>query len=378
MNVKQFLKKTTATISAPWNNFRIKAPLASFITGRIITMIVLLFLLGFALFGLMELAPGDVVDQMMTQQLMLGADGNSTNGGMNGMGKNAGGSGTNDDQFFSQKQMEELRAEFGLDKPFYVQYFKWLNRVLIHHDLGTSLVSRAPVGFLIKSRLWNSVLLNLISLVFITTFSFILGVYFSTKAGTRVDTAATFFALFFHAFPGILLLILFQLFASITGLFPVTAYPDFTFAEAPVKFTFSYAHHIFLPLLTSFLGGVGGTMRMIRSTMLDQMGMPYIFALRARGISEKRVYLNHAFRNTLNPYITGSANLLAGLFGGSLVLEIIFAYPGIGRLMYEAVMQEDINLVLANTMFISALVLIGMIISDILLAIVDPRIRYKG
>lgn len=378
MNVKQFLKKTTATISAPWNNFRTKAPLASFITGRIITMIVLLFLLGFALFGLMELAPGDVVDQMMTQQLMLGADGSSTNGGMNGMGKTAGGSGTNDEQFFSQKQMEELRAEFGLDKPFYVQYFKWLNRVLIHHDLGTSLVSRAPVGFLIKSRLWNSVLLNLISLVFITTFSFILGVYFSTKAGTRVDTAATFFALFFHAFPGILLLILFQLFASITGLFPVTAYPDFTFAEAPVKFTFSYAHHIFLPLLTSFLGGVGGTMRMIRSTMLDQMGMPYIFALRARGISEKRVYLNHAFRNTLNPYITGSANLLAGLFGGSLVLEIIFAYPGIGRLMYEAVMQEDINLVLANTMFISALVLIGMIISDILLAIVDPRIRYKG
>ena len=76
-------------------------------------------------------------------------------------------------------------------------------------------------------------------------------------------------------------------------------------------------------------------------------------------------------------YITGSANLLAGLFGGSLVLEIIFAYPGIGRLMYEAVMQEDINLVLANTMFISALVLIGMIISDILLALVDPRIRYR-
>ena len=381
MNVKQFFKNAGATIAAPWNKFHVKAPLASFITGRIITMLVLLFLLGFALFGLMELAPGDIVDQMMTQQLMSSTEGSAgQNGGgagaMGGIGAGAGSS--NDDQFFSQKQMDKLRAEFGLDKPFYVQYFKWLNRVLIHHDLGTSLVSRAPVGFLIKSRLWNSVLLNLISLVFITTFSFILGVYFSTKAGTRVDTAATFFALFFHAFPGILLLILFQLFASITGLFPVTAYPDFTFAEAPVKFTFSYAHHIFLPLLTSFLGGVGGTMRMIRSTMLDQMGMPYIFALRARGISEKRVYLNHAFRNTLNPYITGSANLLAGLFGGSLVLEIIFAYPGIGRLMYEAVMQEDINLVLANTMFISALVLIGMIISDILLAVVDPRIRYKG
>lgn len=157
----------------------------------------------------------------------------------------------------------------------------------------------------------------------------------------------------------------------------MTGYPDFPFAESPVKFTFSYAHHIFLPLLASFLGGIGGTMRMIRATMLDQMGLPYIFALRARGITEKRVYLNHAFRNTLNPYITGSANLLASLFSGSLVLEIIFAYPGIGRLMYEAVLQQDINLVLANSMFISALVLAGMVLSDILLAFVDPRIRYN-
>lgn len=368
MMFKVFLKKFWASISAPWRFFRKKAPLISFITGRLITMLVLLFLLGFALFGLMALAPGDIVDQMMTQQLLSSTETSS---------KTINSSAVGEDKNFSTLQMENLRKEFGLDKPFYVQYFNWLHRVLIEHDLGTSLVSRAPVGFLIKSRIWNSLILNLISLVFITIFSFLLGIYFSSKAGTRIDTAATFFALFFHAFPGILLLILFQLLASITGLFPVTAFPDFAFKDAPSKFVFSYMHHIFLPLLVSFLGGVGGTMRMIRATMLDQMGMPYIFALRARGISEKRVYLNHAFRNTLNPYITGSANLLASLFSGSLVLEIIFAYPGIGRLMYEAVLQEDINLVLANSMFISSLVLIGMVISDILLAIVDPRIRYS-
>lgn len=358
-------KKIGYTVSFPWKWFKKKSPLASFITGRVITMVVLLFLLGFALFGLMELAPGDIVDQMMSQQLMSSSEGGRVT------------SSSENSELMNEIQIQQLREEFGLDKPFYVQYFKWLHRVLIDHDLGTSLISRAPVSFLIKSRLWNSVLLNLISLVFITIFSFILGVFFSSKAGTNLDIGVTFFALFFHAFPGILLLILFQLFASVTGLFPVTAYPDFTFGEAPLRFTFSYVHHIFLPLLASFLGGAGGTMRMIRATMLDQMGMPYIFALRARGVSEKRVYLNHAFRNTLNPYITGSANLLASLFSGSLVLEIIFAYPGIGRLMYEAVMQQDINLVLANSMFISALVLVGMLISDILLAIVDPRIRYK-
>ena len=103
----------------------------------------------------------------------------------------------------------------------------------------------------------------------------------SVPGNAAVETMmVSFFALFFHAFPGILLLILFQLFASATSLFPVTAYPDFPFSDAPGKFVFSYVHHIFLPLLASFLGGVGGTMRTIRSTMLDQMGLPYIMAIR--------------------------------------------------------------------------------------------------
>ena len=344
------------------------SPLAKFIAGRFVTMLALLFLLGLAMFGLMELAPGDIVDQMMTQQIMAGAQGEG--GGKTGAKNSA------SDNKFQDEQMAALRAELGIDQPFYVQYAKWLKRVFVNHDLGVSLISRAPVGFLIRSRLWNSLLLNLISLVLITTASFALGVYFSSKAGSRLDVGVTFFALFFNAFPGMLLLILLQLFASVTRLFPVTAYPDFPFDAAPAKFVFSYGRHIFLPLLAAFLGGAGGTMRMIRATMLDQMGLPYIFALRARGISEKRVYFNHAFRNTLNPYITGSANLLAGLFSGSLVLEIIFAYPGIGRLMYDAVLQQDINLVLADEMFISALVLIGMLVSDICLALVDPRIRY--
>ncbi|WP_296010980.1 ABC transporter permease [uncultured Treponema sp.] len=361
-----FLKKLWETISFPWNYFKKQSPLASFITGRIATMAALLFLLGLAMFALMELAPGDIVDQMMTQQIASSM--NSTSVSSSQISK---------DNSFTTDQGQQLRKELGLDKPFYAQYLDWLKRVFVNHDFGISLISRTPVSFLILSRLKNSIVLNLISLVFITSFSFLLGVYFSSKAGTRTDVAATFFALFFHAFPGILLLILLQLFASITGLFPVTGYPNFLFSENPLKFSFSYVHHIFLPLLASFLGGVGGTMRMIRSTMLDQMGLPYIMALRSRGICERRIYLNHAFKNTLNPYITGSANLLASLFSGSLILEIIFSYPGIGRLMYEAVTQQDVNLVLANSMFVSALVLAGMIISDITLAIVDPRIRYK-
>ncbi|GMO56905.1 MAG: ABC transporter permease [Treponemataceae bacterium] len=343
-----------------------KFPLAVFIVVRLVTMCGVLLLLGLAVFALMALSPGDIVDKLIMQQVFA----SSESGALAAVdaGVNAGNT--------KAEQIEARKNELGLDKPFYIQYVRYLERVIFHGDLGLSLISRAPVSFLIKSRIVNSLTLNLISLVLITVSSFALGVWFSSKAGTVTDTALTFFMLVLHAFPGILMLILFQLFAAVTNLFPVTAYPDFPFAENPGAFVFSYMHHIFLPLLASFLGGIGGTIRMIRSTMLDQLSAPYITALRSRGIKEWRIYLFHAFRNTLNPYITGSANLLASLFSGSLILEIMFAYPGVGRLMYEAVLQEDINLVLANIMFVSFLTLLGMAISDILLAIVDPRIKY--
>ena len=333
-------------------------PLLRFLGARLAALVAMLLVLGLAVFGLMKLAPSDMIDNYVKSQMLISGDRQA-------------------DNVYSEEQIAAAKARLGLDLPFYAQYARWLYQVVVERDLGRSLISRAPILFLIRSRLVNTLVLNLITLLFLTVMAFAAGLYFSTKTGTRVDVAATFTALLLHAFPGILLLILLQLFAAVSGWFPITAYPDFPFREAPLRFSFSYLHHIALPLLGAFLGGVGGTMRYIRATMLDQLGQPYVTALRARGISERRVYVVHAFRNTLNPYITGSADLFAGLFSGSLILEIIFAYPGIGRLMYEAVRQEDVNLVLANIMFTSILILIGMIAADVLLAVVDPRIRYS-
>ena len=338
--------------------FKARHPLAAFIVTRAVSMVAILFVLGLVVFGLMSLSPGNIVDNYVRSQMLTNPDFRQQ------------------DNTYSEDAIETAKERLGLNDPFYMQYARWLKQVFIDHDLGRSLISRAPILFLVRDRMVNSLILNLISLFFLTIISFGLGIYFSSKVGTRVDLAATFTALFLHAFPGILLLILLQLFAAVSGLFPITAYPDFPFKEAPTEFVFSYVHHIILPLIGAFLGGIGGTMRMIRATMLDQLGQPYITSLRSRGVAERRVYLAHAFRNTLNPYITSSANLFASLFSGSLILEIIFSYPGIGRLMYEAVRQEDINLVLANIMFISFLILLGMVVADILLAVVDPRIKY--
>lgn len=354
------IREALVTLAAPFYAFRSAHPLGAFVVARFVAMVTILFILGFAVFGLMALSPGDVVENYVRSQMLMQEEFRQS------------------DNEYTEEAIALAKARLGLDQPFYVQYMRWLRQVFLERDLGRSLLSRAPILFLIRDRMVNSLVLNLISLFFLTIISFALGIYFSSKVGTKTDLVATLIALFLHAFPGILLLILLQLFAASTGLFPITAYPDFPPSEGPVRFTFSYLYHILLPLIGAFLGGIGGTMRMIRATMLDQLGQPYITSLRSRGIPERRIYFAHAFRNTLNPYITSSANLFAGLFSGSLILEIIFSYPGIGRLMYEAVRQEDINLVLANIMFISFLVLFGMVVSDILLAIVDPRIRYGG
>jgi len=348
-----------APILKPLVLFKSRFPLVAYILSRIVSMVLMLLVLGLGVFGLMKLSPGDMVENFVKSQMLMQAEFRQ------------------DDNIYTEEAIAAAKKRLGLDLPFYAQYGRWLYQVFTKGDLGKSLISRAPILFLIRDRMINSLILNLISLVFLTIISFGLGIYFSSKVGTRVDLVATFSALFFHAFPYILLLILLQLFAAESGLFPITAYPGFPVHEAPIRFTFSFLYHIFLPLLGAFLSGIGGTMRMIRATMLDQLGQPYITSIRSRGISESRVYLAHAFRNTLNPYITSSANLFASLFSGSLILEIIFSYPGIGRLMYEAVRQEDINLVLANIMFISTLILLGMIVADIALALVDPRIRFS-
>lgn len=336
-------------------------PLATFIAVRFFSMLVMLFALGLIIFGLMSFMPGDIVDNYVKNMMM--ESGSSTTKSV-----------------FTQEQIEAKKKELGLDRPFFIQYGRWLYHVFVKHDLGKTAIEKTPVLSLILPRLGNTIVLNLISLFFLTLFSFLIGIFASLlpERFPIADVLVNFLGLFFHAFPYLLLLILLKLFAYFSGIFPIRAYPaNLTWKENPLTFSFSYLYHIFLPLLGAFLGGIGATIRMIRSTMLDQLNQPYIKALRARGVSEKRILFFHAFRNTMNPYITGSSNLLAELFSGSLILEKIFDYPGIGLLMFDAVMKQEINLLMSNVMFISFLVLFGMMMSDILLALVDPRIRYE-
>ncbi len=344
-------------------------PLVYYISARILSMVSMLFLLGMAVFGLMQLAPGDIVDNYAKQVAFQAGNDTIVESGTTGAGQ---------EQVPEEELIRLTKKRLGLDKPFYIQYFSWLRRVFIDRDLGMSLVSRAPVLFLIRKRLINSLVLNIISLITLTVISFVVSIALTAMGRSKADVILGIVAVILNAIPAVLFLTMLQLFAAITGWFPITAYPDFEFAREPMRFLLQYPYHIFLPLLGAFLGGIGSTMRSIRAYMLDQMGKPYIMLLRSRRISETRILFSHAFRNSLNPYITSSATLLASLFSGSLILEIIFSYPGLGTLLYEATLQEDINIVVTNIMFISTLLLVGTILADILLAFVDPRIRFRS
>ena len=341
-------------------SFRSKHPLVSFLSGRFITMVIILFFLGLSLFALLALTPGDIVENYARLYTF----------------RESGASMNERNVEFSEEMLMNAKRKLGLDLPFYSQYFRWLKRLFINGDLGTSLVSRTPISFLLRYRMINSFVLAFISLVVLTLVSFALSLFFSRFSNSRWDAVILSVTSILRAIPMVVLFLLLQFLAAVTGWFPVTAYPSFSFLDAPISFFFSYSYHIFLPIFGAFLGGIGGTMRYVRSTLLDQLGQPYITVLRSRGISEKRIRFAHAFKNTLNPYIIQSSDLLASLFSGSLILEVIFDYPGMGSMMYEAIRQEDVNLIIANMMFISFLVLLGMILSDIALAFVDPRVRY--
>ncbi|MDR2588559.1 MAG: ABC transporter permease, partial [Spirochaetales bacterium] len=273
--------------------------------------------------------------------------------------------------------IEHYRAQFGLDRPFYVQFFLWLKQVIVSGDLGMSFSYRQPILDLIAGRIGNTLLLNLFSLFFSFAVAYPIAFYFAYKPGKRLEQAVNFTTLILYSAPSFFLALLGLLVAAKTGLFPLggATSVDYDSLSAAGKI-FDRLRHLLLPVLVGFIGGIAGTLRSMKVLLHEEFSKPYITAVKARGIGSAGV-IKHGFRNALIPFITGMSDILAGLISGSLFVEIIFGYPGIGRLMYEAALRQDYYLVLVNMIIGDVLVLGGILISDLLLALADPRVRIK-
>ncbi len=275
------------------------------------------------------------------------------------------------------EDVARIRAAFHLDEPLQVQYLHWM-RDLLSGELR-SFKDGQPVLPKIGERFINSLPLFLAATVIVWTLSFPTGILAALRRGSALDRSLTFLAYALISVPGFFLAYLLILaMVEVAGI-PVIGMRTFGMASAePIYRLMDRLWHLTLPALMSAATGVAVLSRYVRSQMIEVIDQDYVRAARARGLPEERVIYRHALRNALLPFVTMFGLLLPGLVGGSVIVEQIFAWPGIGRLAYEAILARDFPVILTLNLFAAALTLAGTFLSDLLYALVDPRIRLAG
>jgi peptide/nickel transport system permease protein len=274
------------------------------------------------------------------------------------------------------EDVARIRAAFHLDEPLHKQYVYWAR------DLATgelkSFKDSQPVLPKIWARFLNSLPLFVCATVLVWTLSFPTGIQAAIRRGSVLDRGTTFVAYALISIPGFFLAYLVILWVVNTFAVPVIGMRTFGTEDAGVLFRFmDRLWHLAIPSLISALAGIAVLSRYVRSQMLEVIAKSYVRTARAKGLPDDDVIYRHALRNALLPFVTMFGLLLPGLVSGSVIFEQIFAWPGLGRLGYEAILARDFPVILTINLFAAALTLAGTFLSDILYALVDPRIRLQ-
>ncbi len=277
----------------------------------------------------------------------------------------------------SPETVEKERQRLGLDKPVIIQYGKWAFS-FIKGDLGVTSTGE-KVSQKLKERIPNTLLLTSIVIFLTWLVGVPLGIIAAVKWKTPIDRILTVLTSIGMAIPSFFFAVLLLLFAVKTGWFPIGGLtsPNFSDLSFGGKFI-DIAYHLVLPVFVLFTISLAGLQRQMRANMLDVLDSDYVKFARAKGLPESVVIYKHALRNAVNPMITLLGFEFAGLLSGAALTEYVFQYPGLGRLILEAVLKSDINLVMASLMMGAVMLILGNLIADILLIITDPRIRVKS
>ena len=289
--------------------------------------------------------------------------------------------GTAADKFLNPDIPAEQRAmiiaKYGLDQPVIIRYAQMMGRYATG-DLGVSLVQERPVADIIATALPNTLLLSLVTLCVIFPVGIALGVFQAVRQGTAVDSVASVGALFFYSMPAFWLALVLQLIAPSLGL-PISGMNDAVMVDfmSPVERALDTARHLVLPGLAMGVASAAGVARYMRSSLLEVIRQDYIRTARAKGLSERVVIGRHALRNALLPIITLVGLSLPFLVGGSILVETVFAWPGMGKLIIDAIQQQDTPLIIACFLLFAVVVALGNLLADAAYAVVDPRIRHQ-
>ena len=270
---------------------------------------------------------------------------------------------------------ENFRRMLGLDKGLLEGYVDWLIRVF-QGDFGTSWIYNRPVTEVFASRIGISFSMNVISLILQCLIAIPLGIVSATRQYSRLDYTVTTFAFLGISMPSFFFAAILQrVFSVWLGIVPlqgmVTARMDYT----GFRHILDLGHHFILPIIVFTVLSVGSLMRYTRTNMLEVLNADYIRTARAKGLSEHTVIYRHAFRNTLIPLVTMLGGTLPTLFTGAMITEQLFAIEGVGKVAITALSQGDIPYMMFYYVFIALMTLLGVLISDILYAVVDPRVR---
>lgn len=275
---------------------------------------------------------------------------------------------------FTQEIVERMRKEFNLDKPLYVQY------LLFYRDLFSGrLISWKDNQSVIKKiweRFLNSLPIFIVGTLLTWTISFPVGIYSAIKRGGLLDKGLSILSYIFISIPGFFFAYILIIFVVKVFQVPVIGISTFGLGQDRVLFTLmDRVWHLLLPSILAATGGIAILSRYVRAQMLEVLGQDYIRTAFAKGLPEEQVYYRHGLRNALLPFITMFGMTIPGLIGGSVIIESIFSWPGIGRLAYEAILARDYPVILTLNFISAVLVLIGTFVSDLLYILADPRIR---
>ena len=273
----------------------------------------------------------------------------------------------------SKQTLEAEQKRLGLDKPIVVQYFYWAKN-FIKGDMGTTTTGER-VSVKIKERALNTLLLSFCVIFWTWIIGIPIGIIAALNYRSKFDRLLTAFSSAGMAIPSFFFAVLMLIFAQKTGLFPIGG---LTSADFNTMGTFQkiadVARHLVLPTFVLTTLSLAGLSRQMRANLLDTLDSDYVKYAISKGLSKRKVVLKHALRNAVNPLVTMLGFEFAGLLSGAALTEYVFQYPGLGRLILEAVMKSDINLVMAGLVIGSFMLVVGNIISDILLRLVDPRV----
>jgi peptide/nickel transport system permease protein len=325
----------------------------AYIGRRIVLAIFTVWAVSLLAFAIIQLPPGDYITSYIAQMASTGS-------------------------IVSEQEAENLRIQYGLDRPIYVQYYKWMAQIA-RGSFGMSMEWRRPVLEVIGDRLWLTVAVSLAAVLLTWILSLPIGIYSAVRQYSFGDYAFTFVGFIGLAVPNFLLALVILYFgfvffdANIGGLFS-TEYQDAPWSAAKM---WDLLKHLPIPALILGLSGTAQQIRILRANLLDELRKPYVVTARAKGLAELKVILKYPVRVALNPFISTLGYIFPYLVSGSIIVSVVLSLPTVGPLLLKALIAQDMFLAGTIVLLLGIMTVIGTLISDILLVLIDPRIQLE-